>query len=176
MDYTSLWQINSIISYVSSNSWMPCLHSAVLTWSLIKCTPAHTAVITATLRGSLRDINAGAWRIFLSLDATLWSDNSAHLVSDLIKELLMVTVFYRDSVYVDISMLNGCDIYHLAVPSRLWKRPYSSEWGPNKAFSGLEEKYLQLPLSHLFDSTVNDSKIKDQGIKYLPHRIYLTFD
>lgn len=27
----------------------------------------------------------------------------------------MVTVFYRDNVYVEITALNGCDIQHLAV-------------------------------------------------------------
>ena len=36
---------------------------------------------------------------------------------------------------------------------------YFLKWTPNKAFSGLEEKYLQLLLPHLFDSIVNYSKI-----------------
>lgn len=74
INYGVYLKINSIISYILSNLWMLCLHSAVLTWSLIKCTPTHTEVITSSLRGSWRDINAGVWQVQLSLDATLWSD------------------------------------------------------------------------------------------------------
>lgn len=46
-------------------------------------------------------------------------------------------------------------------PSPLWKRPCYLKWDPRTAFSGLEEKYLQLlkKKSYLFDSTVHDSKI-----------------
>lgn len=38
---------------------------------------------------------------------------------------------------------------------------YSPKWDLKQAFSELGEKYLQLHLSHLFNSTINDSKVKD---------------
>lgn len=73
----------------------------------------HTQVITSTLRGSWRDINTGVWQTLLCGRAFVVR-HSAHVACDLIKKLLMVTVFYRDNVYVDIRALNGCDIQHLA--------------------------------------------------------------
>lgn len=56
-------------------------------------------------------------------------------------------------------------------PSCFWKKPYFLKWDPNKAFSGLEEKYLQ---PHLFNSALNDSKIKEQRIEYPPHKVFLS--
>lgn len=42
----------------------------------------------------------------------------------------MVTVFYRDNVYVDIRALNGCDIHHLAVPFLLMEEALFLKAGP----------------------------------------------
>lgn len=53
---------------------------------------------------------------------------------------MMVTVFYRDNVYVDITAPDRCDIHHLAVPFQ----PHSLKPDTNKAFSELKEEYLQL--------------------------------
>ena len=58
---------------------------------------------------------------------SVWTrfSHSAHVASDLIKKLLMVTVLYRDNVYVDITVLNWCDIPHLMVPFQLMERALS---------------------------------------------------
>lgn len=42
----------------------------------------------------------------------------------------MVTVLYRDNVYVDIRALNGCDIHHLAVPFPLMEEDLFFKVGP----------------------------------------------
>lgn len=68
----------------------------------------------------------------------------------------MVTVSYGDNVYVDIRALNGCDTDHLAVPPSIWKGLHSLMCDPNKAFSELEEKNVQLCLAHLGDTAVNN--------------------
>lgn len=71
------------------------------------------AIIISTLRRTWRDINT----------PVLWSGHdfvhrhSAHAACDLIKGLLMATVFYRHNVYVDIRAPNECDIQCLAAPS-----------------------------------------------------------
>lgn len=109
---------------------------AVFTFScanLIKCTQTHTEVITSTLRGSWRDINTRVWQILLSVRGFVVR-YSAHVVSDLIKKLLMVTVFYRDNVYVDIRALNGCDIHHLAVAFPLMEDTLFLKVGPLQGF------------------------------------------
>lgn len=84
--------------------------TAVLTWTFIKYTQRHTAVIAVTWR----DIKTRVWQVLVS-GRDFVVRHSAHVESDLIKKLLMVTVFYRDNVYVEITALNGCDIQHLAV-------------------------------------------------------------
>lgn len=41
----------------------------------------------------------------------------------------MVTVFYRDNVYVEITAPNGCDIQHLAVTFLLMEQALFSKVG-----------------------------------------------
>lgn len=108
---------------------MNSLHSAVLTQCLTKCRQTRTAVITSTLRGSWRYINAAVWQIRLS-GCDFTASHSEHVVTDLIKKLLMVTVFYRDDVYVDIRALNGRDIYHLTVSVQLMEGVLFPKVGP----------------------------------------------
>ncbi len=67
----------------------------------------------------------------------------------------MVSLFYRDNVYVDIRVLNECDIGHLTAPLQLMERPHSLRWHPNKAFSGLEGKKKITA----FSSQVHDLKL-----------------
>lgn len=56
--------------------------------------------------------------------------NFAHVVSDLIKKLLMVTVFYRDNVYVGIRALNGRDIHCLTMTDQLLDGDLFPKVGP----------------------------------------------
>lgn len=102
--------------------------TAVLTWTFIKYTQRHTAVIKSTLRGSWRDIKTRVWQVLVS-GRDFVVRHSAHVESDLIKKLLMVTVFYRDNVYVEITALNGCDIQHLAVTFLLMEQALFSKVG-----------------------------------------------
>lgn len=57
-------------------------------------------------------------------------NNFAHVVSDLIKKLLMVTVFYRDNVYVGIRVLNGRDIHCLTMTAQLLEGALFPKVGP----------------------------------------------
>lgn len=77
-----------------------------------------TGIITSTLRGSWWDTNTRVCQVIPS-GHDFAVKHSAHVLSDLIMKPLMVTVFYRDDVYVDIRALNGCDIHHLAVTFQL---------------------------------------------------------
>lgn len=84
----------------------------------------------------------------------------------------MVTLFCRDNVYVDIRVLNECDIDHLTVPFQLMERPHSLKWHPNKAFSGLEGKKK----ISAFSSKVHDLKSNIYLTRFILHLIRDTFD